>query len=81
MVTQQENNTLPELNQPDAQDVLNWWQMACQFKCFSREAAIYTDEKECKITCNDCGEEHFVVKPCCSDPSANKRFSVKLKEQ
>ena len=59
----------------------NWWQMACQFQCFSCKAAICTDEKEFKITCEDCGEEQFVVKPCCSDPSTNKRFSVKLNEQ
>ena len=80
MVTQQENDTLPDLNQPEAQNVPNWWQMACQFQCFSCIAAICTDEKEFKITCEDYGEEQFVVKPCCSDPSTNKRFSVKLNE-
>ena len=61
MVTQQENNTLPDLNQPKAQDVPNWWQMACQFQCFSCKAAICTDEKEFKTTCKDCGEEQLVA--------------------
>ena len=39
------------------------------------------DEKTAKTTCKECGEEHYVTRRCCSEPTSNKRFPVNIYKQ
>ena len=59
----------------------NWWQMTIQFPCITCQTEMWVDEKTVKTTCKECGEEQYVARPCCSEPTSNKRFPVNINEQ
>ena len=59
----------------------NRWQITTQFSCITCQTEIWVDEKTVRTTCKEFGEEQYVARPCCSEPTSNKRFPVNINEQ
>ena len=58
----------------------DWWQASCQIACISCNAQVLTEETSAETTCDDWGEEQYVVSPFC-DKDSNQRFSIKMNER
>ena len=75
-----------ENNQSDSQSQSStlsrdWWRATCQIACISCNAQVLTEETSAETTRGDCGEEQYVVRPCCDKLDSNQRFSVKMNER
>ena len=57
----------------------DWWKVSCQIACISCNAQVLTEETWVE-TCDECGEEQFVVRPCGDKQDSNQRFAVKMNE-
>ena len=59
----------------------DWWRATCQIACISYNAEVLTEETSAETTCDECGEEQHVVRPCCDKQESNQRFSFKMNER
>ena len=59
----------------------DWWRATCQIACIWCNAQVLTEETSTETTCDECGEEKYVVSPCCDKQDSNQRFSVKMNER
>ena len=59
----------------------DWWQATCQIACISCNVQVLTKETSNETTCGECGEEQYMVRPCCDKQDSSQRFSVKMYER